>query len=89
VETTNHLQELQGRLARKSANPQPVLDPIHTPFHIFVIGSEMQGRIVNAQQLGWSRIPTLPLVDGNEVKNAIVASAMHSESDTHWHLLQQ
>jgi len=42
-------------------------------------------RSVNAQKFDWFRIPTFPLVDGDEVEDSVVSDTVDSKSKTDGH----
>ena len=78
-------QKLHHRIARLSTDTQPILYPIHTPFHTLVWGFEFDPGSVNTQEFDRFRVPTFSLVDGNEVKYSVVSDAVYGESKTDSH----
>lgn len=59
---------------------EPIANSVNTPFDGLLLVSLCYMWVVDSQRLGWLSIPSVASVDCNEVKYAVVASAMESES---------
>jgi len=68
-----------------STNTQPILYPIHTPFDALVRAFGFNPRSVDTQKFDWFRVPSFPLVNGDEMEDSVVSDTVYGESQTDGH----
>jgi hypothetical protein len=82
---THAFQHFDDPLAGLCAYAQPVAYSVHTPSnHAHAVHVAVM-RVIDAQQLLGFGVPSLGVVDGNDVEDFAVFGAMHGQAQTDGH----
>ena len=82
---TYHLEQLRHRFTGGSTDVEPVPEALHTPFNCLCCLSRLETGVVDTEEFDGLRVPPLALVYGHNMKDAVVADAMHGHAypDSH------
>lgn len=82
---TYHLQQFRHRFTGRSTDVEPVLYPLHAPFDNFRVLAGLETRIVDTEELDGLHVPSLSLINGDNMEDAVVGDAVdgHPYPDGH------